>query len=120
MKYVALVLVVISFQVWAIFALVIIGYFQLDKIKERLIIMGNGQQQIDEKVAAANAALEALPATVQAAIEAETQQIIEYISGLNPNLEGLDGLVTRLNGLGANIATQVATTFEPPAPEKQG
>ena len=81
------------------------------------------QEELDARVTAANAKLDAIGESlnaVPAAIAAETKQIQDFIashSGDALDLSGLDGVVGRLNSVAdsvAGVGTQIGSVFEPP------
>jgi len=97
--------------------------FREIKIQEQLARIMSQQEELDARVTAANAKLEAIGESlnaVPAAIAAETKQIQDFIashSGDALDLSGLDGVVGRLNSVAdsvAGVGIQIGSVFEPP------
>lgn len=80
---------------------------RLNEIQESLEIIMASQEEFDVKINAANAALDG----IATAVAAEAQQIADFIAA-NPTVDtsALDGVVTRLEGVGESIGS----VFEPP------
>jgi len=100
---------------WLIVALVAIGlllsiFNQLRQLNRRTKIIMKTQEEFDAQIAAMKESLDAIPA----AIEAEGQQIRDFIAA-NPGLDtsALDGVVERLGG----VAESIGTVFTPTEPE---
>jgi uncharacterized protein involved in exopolysaccharide biosynthesis len=98
--------------------------FRETKIQEQLARIMSQQEELDTRVAAANAKLDAIGESlgaVPAAIQAETQQIQDFIAshtGSTLDLAGLDGVVGRLNSVAESVAglgAEIGGVFEPPA-----
>lgn len=110
MKYFALALMLLAFLNGVISVLQAIIALQLERIKERLNKIIMNQAEFDEQIRLANEALAGVGTSltdIATAIQTETQEIIDFINSLPPEVDtsALTGVVANLQTANESLST---------------